>query len=635
MGLQELNDKLHGRELHLDRAREHTPFEPGQGAVDQETVSQFQKTEEWQKPAAATVETIKTDFAKQYRRRRIVIVLGSIAGLILLGGLVFKIRSMLFDENRVVLGIDGPKNVASAEPITFTLTYDNNNLITLNDVTVVLSYPEAFHLEADGNMKVTGLRAEIPIGKINPNAHEKTSITGKFYGSKGDLVYLRATLRYTPSNISSVFEKTTQFGINVATSPLSLEITAPQEMATGQDVEYVVDYSNTGDMAFSNLRVKMVYPDGFSFVSAEPRPSEGNTVWYLGNLTGNAGGKIIIRGVLTGNRDEYKKVNGSLGFFQGDGNFVSYSTGERQTRIIASPLSISQTVNGLLEVNAAPGDVLNYVIHYQNDGQIGLRDAIVTLELDASLLDLSRLSLTRGTYNQAHKMFVWKASDVPSLARLEPGTGGEIFFSVPVANSITSQSSIRSVAKIDSPDVPTAIGSNKIIGSSTLYVKLSSLVTVDLKGFYRDAMLSNTGPVPPVVGQETTYTLHLSITNSANELTGAQAAIAFPTGIQYKGKSLPDGETVTFNDRTNELVWDMGTLSPGNKRREIIFQVGLTPLPNQVDKEAALVNSTVFTAKDTFTGQDIRIEKGTKGTFLPEDASISAAGGQVQPAASS
>jgi len=32
MSLKELNEKLHGRDVHLDRTEQHTPFDPGQGA---------------------------------------------------------------------------------------------------------------------------------------------------------------------------------------------------------------------------------------------------------------------------------------------------------------------------------------------------------------------------------------------------------------------------------------------------------------------------------------------------------------------------------------------------------------------------------------------------------------------------
>ncbi len=640
MGIEELNEKLHGRDVHLGRAEQHTPFDPGQGTTDPALESQFQKTEAWQKPVEkpSLIQRFSlADVETRERRKRIAIVAGSIAGLLLLGGLIFQVRSMLFSEARVLVSVAGPKDVASAEETTFTISYDNNNWAALNDAMLVISYPESFRLQDGNNARISGVLAEIPLGKIEANAQGKIPIKGAFYGSKGDLVYFKVMLRYKPKNIETVFEKTTQFGVNVASSALGFEITAPLELATGQDVEYVVNYDNKSDTQFSNLRVKLEYPEGFYFVDAEPKPSEGESVWYVGNLNARADGKITVRGVLSGASGERKQIRGMIGFFQGDGKFATYAGNERQTRVVASPLSISQTVNKLTEIAVNPGDTLRYTIRYRNDGNVGLRDTIVTVEIDPSLLDMGLLLLQNGAYDAARKTITWKASDIPSLGRFEPGTEGEITFSVPVVKTFAATSgknfSIRSVAKIDSPDIPTPIGSNKIIGSNTLYVKLNALVGIDVVPFYTDAVFPNTGPVPPRVGQETSYTLHLKVTNTSNDLKQSRISVIFPTGIRYDGKFSPAGETVVFNERTNELVWELGNFSlTKDTPRELVFQVAAIPSENQANRPLILVESTVFTAKDTFTNQDIRVEKGKQNSFLQFDEKYELTGSEVQPA---
>ncbi|MDP3957018.1 MAG: hypothetical protein Q8Q10_00760 [bacterium] len=641
MALEELNEKLHGRDIHLDRTRPHTVFDPGQAAADPNVLEQFHKTEAWQAPAEgrplSTQGLVFADISSRRRRRWIALALGSIAGLVLLGGLIFKVRSMLFDETRVEISITGPKDVASAEETTFTVAYANKNWAGLANASLILSYPESFHLQAGNSAEIKSSLAEIPIGTIKANTDGKVFIKGKFYGSRGDLTYLKATLRYSPKNVATVFEKTAQFAVNVASSPLSLEITAPLELATGQEVEYVVDYSSKSDVPFSNLRVKMEYPEGFQFVSSEPKPSEGQSVWYIGNLNPRADGKIIIRGVLSGEREERKRVHGMIGFFQGEGKFVAYAENERQTRIISSPLSISQTVNGLTDIAVNPGDVLRYVIRYRNNGDVGVRDAIVTVDINPTALDMGRLALPNGTYDAARKMLIWKASDIPNLGRLEPGMGGEISFSVPATKTLAAVGdkdlSIVSVAKIDSPDLPTPIGSNKIIGSNTLYVKLNALVSVGIKALYDDSVFPNSGPIPPKVGQSTSYTLHVSVANSSNDLKQARVVAILPTGVKYGGKFAPSGETVAFNDRTNELTWDLGTFSAtGSAPRELVFQVTTTPNVSQVGKPLVLVAGVIFTAQDTFTHQDIRVEKGQQNNYLSDDKTYSFTPSEVQPA---
>lgn len=628
MGLEDLNEKLYGRDVHLDRAKEHTPFDPEEGAkADPNLGVQFQKKEEWQAPVQAPpIEPgiVFADISTRKRRKHIALFLGGLALVILIAGLVFKIHGMLFTEERVTLSISGPKDVASVEETTYTIVYTNDNYSKLNNASLILSYPETFHVSADSTMQVNGSRAEIALGEIPSKSKAQVFLKGKFYGSKGEHVNLKAALRYSPNNVSTQLEKSAQFTATVATSPLSLEITSPLELVTGQDVDYVFDYNNKSGISFTNVRIKAEYPDGFRFVGAEPDPSEGDSVWYVGNFDTNASGKIVIHGVLTGTQGESKRIHGMIGFFGGDGNFVAYGENERQTRMIASPLSVTQTVNQLTDIAVSPGDDLSYAIHYRNDGNFGVRDAIITVEIDPTLLDMSRLSLRNGAYDVARKIIVWKASDVPQLSRLEPGAEGSVDFNVPVMDKVDASNgknlSIKTVAKIDSLDIPTPIGANKIIGSNTLLVRLKSSVDVATAVLYTDTAFPNSGPIPPKVGQETSYTVHLSVSNSLNDIKQSRLSIILPTGVHYNGKYAPTENTLSFNERSNELVWELGTFSATNgKSRDLAFQVSITPSPDQAKQQLTLVNSMVFTGKDTYTNQDIRVEKGNQKNFLKTD----------------
>jgi hypothetical protein len=250
---------------------------------------------------------------------------------------------------------------------------------------------------------------------------------------------------------------------------------------------------------------------------------------------------------------------------------------------------------------------------------------------------MGRLALKRGAYDAARGIIIWKASDIPGLGKIEPGASGEITFSVPVIATVPAENeknlAIRSVAKIDSPDIPASIGSNKIIGSNMLLVKLNSLVGIDAKALYDDVFFPNSGPFPPKVGQETSYTLHLNVTNSSNDLKQARVSAILPTGVHYNGKFAPGKETVAWSERTNELVWELGTFVPTRgASRELVFQVTTVPSPSNVGKLLILMNRATFTAKDAFTDQDIRVEKGEVDSFLREDKTYGSIGGTVQSA---
>jgi len=90
-------------------------------------------------------------------------------------------------------------------------------------------------------------------------------------------------------------------------------------------------------------------------------------------------------------------------------------------------------------------------------------------------------------------------------------------FSVPVKSTIPVESSqdknftVHLLRKIDSPDIPVPDGSDKIIGSNDLELKLASKVLFNVYGYYNDSKIKNSGPIPMQVGSPTTFTIHWSV----------------------------------------------------------------------------------------------------------------------------
>jgi hypothetical protein len=622
MALDELNEKLHSRDFHADRIRRTALPDLNDVAPD---AAQINPTEAWQDPekaAEALTEDQKSVLARLLSKKYlkiITLILGGIATLAVVAAIAMTVRSSLFQEENIRLSLSGPNDVASAESVVFIFEYDNDNWASLENATVVFEYPETFQPENAPNVVINTSRAEQTIGTIPSRGKGTIALRGKFYSYQGDRLAISAVLRYSPSSLSSSFEKRVRQDVRIVSSPIFFEIVAPLESAQGQEIQYEIRYSNNGTADFTNLHVKIDYPDGFEFIDANPRPVEGNALWKTDTLKSRMEGAIVIRGILSGERDQQKAIRGGIGFFRGDGKFVTYSEHERRTRVVASPFSISQMINGnIRDVALDPGDSIVYQVTYKNEGNVGIRDAILSVELDSPYLDYRTLSFStseRGAYDQSRRVVSWKASDLPALARVEPGQGGSVSFSVATYEDLKErflgvrELTIRSIAKIDSPDIPVLTGLTKVIASSEVIAKINSSVSVALTGLYQDSVFENSGPQPMVVGQETTYSMHYSIANTLNTIENGRASILLPTGIRYTGKRSPENERISFNERTNELIWDIGSIVPGTTR-EIVFQIAVVPEPGNIDGREAItfVNKALFTGRDSFTGKEHQLE---------------------------
>ena len=301
-------------------------------------------------------------------------------------------------------------------------------------------------------------------------------------------------------------------------------------------------------------------------------------------------------------------------------------------KLISSPLLISQVVNGKQSLNVNAGDMLEFQVKYKNSGSIGLRDVIVTETIDSSVLDYSSLKLDNGSFDIDTKTITWKASDITQLKNLGVGQEGSIYFSIrvknilPVGEKADKNFVIKSVAKIDSPDVPTPISMNKIISSNEINMKVNTRLAVDIKGYYADQNIPNSGPVPPKVGQETTYTIHWKAFNISNDASGVTVSAVLPTNSQMTGEIFPKDAKIEYNPRTNSIVWTIGDMESGegilSDPPEVAFQVKIKPSPNQINQEVKLLGETTISGQDLFTNENIKNTFEGKTTDLREDSTI-------------
>lgn len=556
-------------------------------------------------------------------------------GMLLLAGLavgVYWYRTSAFSQDRVAVTVSGPNEAQSGKLLTYEVRYKNDNRADLKNAKLEISFPDSFKPDENPNFKISSpVSGTFELGDVKGHTEGKVVLNGRVYMPKGALIYVKGKLSYSPSGYSIQFDSKGELSIKVISTPLELEITAPQNVSAGDEVNYLITYRNSGQESFDSVKVKADYPDGFSYSNSDPKPFENNNIWYIGQIPAGQSGKIVISGKMDGERDQVKPIKAYIGSSE-NGSFVSYSEEDASSKIVTSPLVITQTVNGLSSLNANAGDMLDFEINYKNAGDTGMRDIIVTENIDSQVLDYASLTKKGGAYDESTKTITWKSQDYKELKLLEPGQGGQIKFSIKIKTIIPMSGAndknyvISSVSKIDSPDVPTPIHMNKVISGNKMDIKLNSKIILDVSGYYNDSGIPNSGPIPPKVSQETTYTIHWKVTNISNDISGAKIESALPTGAVFTGKVFPEDGKIEYNERANSLVWNIGNVPSGagiiSPVKEISFQVKIKPSVDQAGKQVEILKESKITAKDNFTGQDLTSMAAGKTTNLPEDAGL-------------
>lgn len=628
MPLDDLREKIYNPDEKMEERRhEESPFDPNVSLkVDNPELS---KEKNWQAPQKGfTPEQKKIIKIASW-------VLGGILLVIAIAFTVVKIRQSAFNEKNVSIVVEGVESAESNDLVEYCITFKNENRADLKDAQILLNFSENFKPDAGGDLQVDNLsNGRIVVGDILGHSQGEKTVTGKFFAPANAVVYLNATLEFTPSGFSSRFRSEGKIGVNIRTSPLSLGIEAPLDIISGKKIDYVITYKNQSTTTYSNVKIKMEYPREFNFTSANPPAFSNNDLWTVGDLEGGKEGKIVISGNISGARNDSKIIKAIISADNERGEGVTFEEQEKTTKIVASPLFVSQLANAKNNININAGQSVFYTIGFGNVGEIGLRNSIITMQFNSEAVDYASLRAAGGFFDEKSRTITWKASEIPELASLEPGSKKSFRFEVktlknlPISSKSDKNFVLETVVNIDSPDIPTPINENKIISSNRLELKINSPITLGAQGFYYDSNIENFGPIPPFLGQETSYALHWKVINPSNDLGDVEVNAFLPTGVKWTGKIYPENESqlIQYNNRTNQVTWKIGSMENGvgvvSPAREVVFQVSITPQINQVGAKVDLLSASTLTGKDLFTGEAIKMTAKEKATDLYEDQKI-------------
>lgn len=525
-------------------------------------------------------------------------------------------QANLFKHDRVVVSLEGPESVTGQNTERFSFRVENRNALAIENSVLTLRFPENFVPEERSGLKRSGTTsARLDLGKVAKNESREIDVYGYFSGTSESSAYIRATLRYGVGNSSGSFEREAQKVVTMAMSPVRVDVTAPLELASGEIAEIAVQYENRSNATLFSLRLRMEYPDGFIFDSADIRPSEGDTIWYLDPLESGKTATLKLRGKLAGNRDELKTLGATIGVARGDETFVAYGSDSKKVRMVGSPFAIRLAVAGVGAKSVDLGNELRVEIEYTNTGEVGLGNAIVQVKLGGKIFDEQNLSIEGGSYNAITRTISWFASDVPALAFVGPGESGRVKFTAYVRSTLpmntTEDTNLKGEieAVIDSADVPDRIGSRRVVAKALTEMKLRTLPSI--VSDTREASTDTDSTKARVfVGREAEFVTYVRLRNTHNAVTNGRLVITIPSGVSFGGLlDVSGNEDVSYNDRSQQLVWEVGTLDAGtgilNADRVIAFRTRTVPQEYQLNQTLTLLNPMEFRGVDSFTEEPV------------------------------
>lgn len=535
------------------------------------------------------------------------------------------------------LTLDVPDRIMSGVPFILKVNFSNNSASLLNDARLTVSLPDGVAFYKSPAEKTIETKQ---LGNIGQGSLIQEPVELIIIAPEQSVKTIKVSLGYAPATLGAKFEKTAYADVEVESSGIVIEISAPEKATSGEDFETVISYRNVSEVDFSNLEMKMEYPPSFTFNSASMKPDMENNIWNLGDLRKNSEGKITIKGNLTGGADDVYEFKAQLSERAAGENYL-VSTGSAKTAISASPLSLAihlNSDNG--NYIAKAGDVLNYTLSYVNGTGIALHDVSIKAQLVGEMFDLSSVQ-SQDFSRQGDSVLIWNSANNPNLVFLSAGSAGAVSFSLKVKDTFPvrrfSDKNYSLLLNSEITSQTPSVEGGAFLSKARLETKVSGSIIVDAKIYFRDAESGflNSGVFPPKAGQPTQFTVHWILKSMAADVTGVEVRSILGNNVKMIGNAKSNGGSLpNYNSETNEVFWQVDKLQANQGivggPIESVFQIEATPSADQVGTFMTLINATTIRASDSFTGQDIVSSDAGITTSLSDDSTVTVQG-VIQP----
>lgn len=532
------------------------------------------------------------------------IAIGLILASFAVGAFAF-IRRSSFSSDNIIVVIDGPEHVESGEGAVFQVGVDNKTSINLREVSLTLDLPSS--LTTADSKRFTIFKWDRVSG--GERTVENLALSAAVSGDQKEQV-IRGRLEYSPEGFSGRFVSKAAFSLNFTPPPLTTIIDIPQSAVPGQEIEGTVHIVSQEEMSFSPLVISLNVPKGF-IVSESSPVLDDNSFWRLEGVTKGQDYVFRFRGILQGVPGDQKDFLVAVGK-ETNGKFTALTQHQESLTMSDSPLSIVQDVAGTTGDAIYPGSTLNITLSYENLSSVAISDVTITEFLSGSFLNIATLQEGSGLFDGRTKTITWDKTRVPELREIAARAKGSVRFSVDLYPSITPQNAkdtkltVESVARIRSPQRSLAFGGAAFEDQDSLELKVASNLKLTTKVFYGNGAFQNSGPVPPRVGETTTYTVLLQITNSTNDIGLTRVEGILPSYVRWLSAFSPASEALSYSATTHTFLWDLGNVPAGagflTPKKEVQFQVGLTPIAEDREKSVNIVEEVKASATDLFTG---------------------------------
>ncbi len=507
-------------------------------------------------------------------------------------------------DKSIAVYVDGPNKIISGDQITYTIEYDNLDIVTLENIKLSVRWPNGFYFDeatidpSDDNATTWYLE------DLLSKQSDSLEIKGQLVGQKGDELSAVFTLEYQPANFHSDFSVKEIIDTKISDSKIELSIDSVDKTLVATEQTININFKNISKEDLTDLYLDIIYPEDFILFDEEIEDEDESEIEQVQSIFITEGDYMkfsLPAGeeatfVIVGNFPTDSKNDQSLVVEVGnmiDDDFRRLSRVTKDIQVINPKFDIDFSING--EHNNPTvnwGDTLRYQLEITNLSSTDLNDIVITALLDSQVLDWDSLD-TNGLVQESN--IIWTSEEDETLTDWSAG-GSRIFtWQIDVVENPVPERMIENILKIN---VQGLADWEQV--TAPVLVTVGEAVVFN-NGIYWDlgGRRVGSGLLPPQVNESTQYLVIWSIPEATGDFESATVETVLPPEVSFLSETDIQEGDLTFDDETRSLIWQIDNLDNLLLPVTASFIIEVIPTIENLGTAMVLFNPITMTAEGT------------------------------------
>lgn len=527
-------------------------------------------------------------------------------------GYILFFGTNIISSGNIDFEVEGPVLAKAGEELALNVLITNKNSQPMQRTSLKLQYPA-------GSRSLTGQLLNVVtenLGDISPGQSIRKTVSAVVFGQENLSSEVKMTLGYMVPGSNALFQKERDYAFTISSSPLTLNVNIAPEVNSDREVPITVRVGSNSQTLVSSVALSVSYPPGFRLGLVEPATAFGNNTWQLGDIQPGEERIIKLNGTFVGQDGDLKSLEFKLGTLNPKNSqkmSLTYNDLLKSVTVKRSFLDVDLAINGQTgETFISDKSTFSVGLDWVNNLTSTIADAQIAVMISGDIFNPLSVITQNGFYRSQDNSILFDSQLWPALVSLDPAARGSTGFGFKIYDPGSGPNGkyfknpeITLDAKISGTRVSEGFSGQLVTTEVVKKIKIESPIAVRLRSLHSSGSLENSGPIPPKVDRETTYTIVLSAINPYNDLQNAVITTVLPFGVNWQGVISPSTESISYNEKTKTASWNIGKLSAGvgygAPVREASFQVSILPSASQVGQSASLAGPAQFSALDSFT----------------------------------